>query len=126
MNFEKHIKEITYSNVNSLDESIFLEKLHSKRRRRDIKKFRILNGLSAAVFVSLFGWASFSQLTDDPMIYVSNDLKPMEIMDIETEIYVYELADYLVDTSDDIWETLAFLDEMNFETIAIKNNRGLE
>jgi hypothetical protein len=126
MNFEKHIKEITYSNVNSLDESIFLEKLHSKRRRRDIKKFRILNGLSAAVFVSLFGWASFSQLTDDPMIYVSNDLKPMEIMDIETEIYIYELADYLVDTSDDIWETLAFLDEMNFETIAIKNNRGLE
>jgi len=126
MNFEKHIKEINYSNVNSLDESIFLEKLHSKRRRRDIKKFRILNGLSAAVFVSLFGWASFSQLTDDPMIYVSNDLKPMEIMDIETEIYVYELADYLVDTSDDIWETLAFLDEMNFETIAIKNNRGLE
>lgn len=126
MNFEKHIKEITYSNVNSLDESIFLEKLHSKRRSRDIKKFRILNGLSAAVFVSLFGWASFSQLTDDPMIYVSNDLKPMEIMDIETEIYVYELADYLVDTSDDIWETLAFLDEMNFETIAIKNNRGLE
>jgi len=126
MNFEKHIKEITYSNVNSLDESIFLEKLHSKRRRRDIKKFRILNGLSSAVFVSLLGWASFSQLTDDPMIYVSNDLKPMEIMDIETEIYVYELADYLVDTSDDIWETLAFLDEMNFETIAIKNNRGLE
>jgi hypothetical protein len=126
MNFEKHIKEITYSNVNSLDESIFLEKLHSKRRRRDIKKFRILNGLSAAVFVSLLGWASFSQLTDDPMTYVSNDLKPMEIMDIETEIYVYELVDYLVDTSDDIWETLAFLDEINFETIATKNNRGLK
>jgi hypothetical protein len=47
-------------------------------------------------------------------------------MDIETEIYVYELVDYLVDTSDDIWETLAFLDEINFETIATKNNRGLK
>ena len=126
MNFEKHIKEISYSNVNSLDENIFLENLHSERRRRDLKNNRILNGLSAGMLVILFSWVTFSQLTDNPMIYASNDLKPMEIMDIETETYVYELADYLVESSDDIWETLAFLDEMNFETIAIKNNRGLE
>jgi|TARA_B110000263_G_scaffold35125_1_gene26869 hypothetical protein len=126
MNFEKHIKEISYSNVNSLDENIFLENLHSERRRRDLKNNRILNGLSAGMLVILFSWVTFSQLTDNPMIYASNDLKPMEIMDIETETYVYELADYLVESSDDIWETLAFLDEMNFETIALKNNRGLE
>jgi hypothetical protein len=126
MNFEKHIKEISYSNVNSLDENIFLENLHSERRRRDLKNNRILNGLSAGMLVILFSWVTFSQLTDNPMIYASNDLKPMEIMDIETETYVYELADYLVESSDDIWETLAFLDEINFETIALKNNRGLE
>ena len=126
MNFEKHIKELSYSNVNSLDENIFLENLHSERRRRDLKNNRILNGLSAGMLVILFSWVTFSQLTDNPMIYASNDLKPMEIMDIETETYVYELADYLVESSDDIWETLAFLDEMNFETIALKNNRGLE
>ena len=47
-------------------------------------------------------------------------------MDIETETYVYELADYLVETSDDIWETLAFLDEINFETVIINENGGLE
>ena len=47
-------------------------------------------------------------------------------MDIETETYLYELADYLVETSDDIWETLAFLDEINFETVIINENGGLE
>ena len=47
-------------------------------------------------------------------------------MDIQTETYVYELADYLLETSDDVWETLAFLDEINFETLDTKNNGGLE
>ena len=126
MNFEKHIKQISNSNDASLDYEIFLEKLHLERKKREIKRHSFLSSFSAAAFVILFSWISFSQLTDDPMIYTSTDLKAIKFMDIETEIYVYELADYLVESSDDIWETIAFLDEMNFETIVTKNNGGLE
>jgi len=126
MNFEKYIKQISNSKDASLDYEIFLDKLHLERKKREIKRHSFLYSFSAAAFVIFFSWISFSQLTDDPMIYTSNDLKAIEFMDIETEIYVYELADYLVESSDDIWETIAFLDEMNFETIARKNNGGLE
>ena len=126
MDFEKYIKGISDSNVSSLDENTFLDKLHSERKRRDLNKSRFFNGLSAGAFVILFSFITFAQLGDDPMFYVSNDLKALEVMDVETETYVYELADYLVDTSDDIWETLAFLDELNFETIIINENGGLE
>ena len=126
MNFEKYIKEVSDSNVSSLNENIFLEKLHSERRRRDSNKLRLFNGLSAGVCVLLFSFITFSQLADDPIVYVSNDLKSLESMDIETETYVYELADYLVEISDDIWVTLAFLDEINFETVIINENGGLE
>ncbi len=38
MNFEKYIIEVSDSNVSSLNENIFLEKLHSERRRRDSNK----------------------------------------------------------------------------------------
>jgi hypothetical protein len=126
MNFEQQIKEMSSSNINLIDENIFLEKLHSERKRRVLNNNRILNGLSAGILVLFFSWASFSQLTDDPAVYVSIDLQPIEFMDIESETYVYELADYLLETSDDLWETLAFLDEINFENLDTKNNGGLE
>ena len=47
-------------------------------------------------------------------------------MDNETEEFVYELAEYLVENSDDIWETLTFLDKIEFETVVAMNNGGLE
>ena len=126
MNFEQQIKEMSNSNINLIDENIFLKKLHFERKRRVLNNNRILNGLSAAIVVLFFSWTSFSQLTDDPTVNVSIDLQPLEFMDIQTETYVYELADYLLETSDDVWETLAFLDEINFETLDTKNNGGLE
>ena len=85
-----------------------------------------MNGVAAAALVAVFGLASFSQLTDDPAVYGSNDLYAMEVMDTETEAYVYDLASYLVDTSDDIWETIMFLDEIQFEPVIAMNNRGIE
>ena len=56
MNFEQQIKEMTNSNINSINENIFLEKLHSERKRRDLKTNRILNGLSAGILVLFLSW----------------------------------------------------------------------
>ena len=85
-----------------------------------------MNGASSAAFLAIFGFASMSQLTDDFTVYASNDLQALEVMDSETEAYVYDLASYLVDTSDDIWETIMFLDEIQFEPVIAINNRGIE
>jgi hypothetical protein len=45
-------------------------------------------------------------------------------MDSETEEYVYDLAEYLVENSDDIWETLAFFDNIEFEPVTNMNDGG--
>ena len=91
-----------------------------------VKKMGIIYGVTAAAFVAVFGLMTTNQLTDDPAAYASNDLKPLEVMDLETEEYVYYLAEYLVENSDDIWETLAFLDNIEFEPVTTMNDGGIQ
>lgn len=86
------------------------------------KKMGIVNGLAAASVLFVLSLVTFNQLTDDPTVYASNDFKKIEVMDSETEEYVYDLAGYLVENSDDIWETLAFLDNIEFEPVATMND----
>ena len=126
MNIEKEFKNIIQSHNQTIDEKNFINNLHLELKRRYAKKIGFLNGVSAAAFLAIFGFASISQLTDDFNVYASNDLQALEVMDAETEEYVYEIASYLVDTSDDIWETIIFLDEIQYEPIIAMNNRGIE
>ena len=126
MNIENRLQQITQSGFSSPDGDAFIAKLHGERQRRHEQKIGFMNGVAAAALVAVFGLASFSQLTDDPAVYGSNDLYAIEVMDTETEAYVYDLASYLVDTSDDIWETIMFLDEIQFEPVIAMNNRGIE
>ena len=91
-----------------------------------VKKMGIIYGVTAAAFVAVFGLMTTNQLTDDPAAYASNDLKLLEVMDSETEEYVYDLAEYLVESSDDIWETLAFLDNIEFEPVTTMNDGGIQ
>ena len=126
MNIKKEFKNIIQSHNQTIDENNFINNLHLERKRRYAKKIGFLNGVSAAAFLAIFGFASISQLTDDFTVYASNDLQALEVMDAETEEYVYEIASYLVDTSDDIWETIIFLDEIQYEPIIAMNNRGVE
>ena len=95
-------------------------------QKRHVEKMGIINGITAAAFVAVFGLVTTNQLTDDPAAYASNDLKPLEVMDSETEEYVYDLAEYLVENSDDIWETLAFLDNIEFEPVTKMNDGGIQ
>tara|TARA_Y100000748_G_scaffold86606_1_gene71675 strand:+ start:58 stop:438 length:381 start_codon:yes stop_codon:yes gene_type:complete len=126
MNIEKEFKNIVQFRVESIDEDNFINNLHLERKRRHAKKIGFINGVSAAAFLAIFGFASMNQLTDDFSVYASNDLQALEVMDEETEAYVYDIASYLVDSSDDIWETIMFFDEIQYEPIIAMNNRGIE
>ncbi|MBL7031065.1 MAG: hypothetical protein ISR89_07865 [Candidatus Marinimicrobia bacterium] len=126
MNIEQRFQQISQSNYEALDGDSFLAKLHGERQKRHMKKMGFINGVTAAVIVAVFGFVTLNQLTDDPAVYASNDLIPLEVMDEATEEYVYDLAGYLVDSSDDIWETLAFLDEIEFEPVATMNDGGIQ
>ncbi len=126
MNIEQRFQQISQSNFETPDGDSFIATLHEERQKRHVKKMGIINGVMAAAFVAVFGLMTTNQLTDDPAAYASNDLKPLEVMDLETEEYVYDLAEYLVESSDDIWETLAFLDNIEFEPVTTMNDGGIQ
>ena len=126
MNLEKQFESIAKSQFSVPDGDTFLEKLHGERQKRQQRKMGFIHGLTSAVIVVVLGMITSSQLTDDPMVYASTDLIPVETMDAETEEFVYDLAVYLVDNSDDIWETLAFLDEIDFEPVVTMHQEETE
>ena len=126
MNIEKQFESIAKSQFSVPDGDAFLEKLHGERQKRQQRKMGFIHGLTSAAIVVVLGMITSSQLTDDPTIYASTDLIPVETMDAETEEFVYDLAVYLVDNSDDIWETLAFLDEIEFEPVVTMHEEETE
>ena len=126
MNIEKQFQGIAKSQFFAPDGDTFLEKLHGERQKRQQRKMGFIHGVTSAAIVVVLGMITSSQLTDDPMVYASTDLIPVETMDAETEEFVYDLAVYLVDNSDDIWETLAFLDEIDFEPVVTMHQEETE
>lgn len=126
MNIEKQFQGIAKSQFSTPDGDVFLEKLHGERQKRQQRKMGFIHGIASAAIVVVLGMITSSQLTDDPMVYASTDLIPVETMDAETEEFIYDLAVYLVDNSDDIWETLAFLDEIEFEPVVTMHQEETE
>ena len=126
MNIQNRYKQISQATFSTPDGDTFLNNLHGERQNRYQKKMGIINGVAAASVLIVLSLVTFNQLTDDPMNYASNDFIKIEAMDSETEEYVYDLAGYLVESSDDIWETLAFLDDIGFEPITSMKDGGTQ
>jgi hypothetical protein len=126
MNIENRFKQISQMSFSPPGGDTFLNNLHGERRNRYQKKMSIINGVAAASVLFVLSLVTFNQLTDDPMDYASSDFIMIEVMDSETEEYVYDLAEYLVESSDDIWETLAFLDDIGFKPITSMNSGGTQ
>lgn len=117
MNFENKLKNMAKVNFKAPDVDFFIKKMHFENKCRDIKRNNFISGIYSAITILTLGLFTISQLADDPSFHASYDLKAMEFMDEETELYVYDLASYLVETSDDIWKTIDFLNEIKFEPI---------
>ncbi len=125
MKFEEKIKQVLNVNDGSLDESQFIANFHVKQREMELQRSRINSSLATAVFLILFGWASFSQLEDE---YEMNDVYTYnlefdftdEIDSLDYDIYIDDLALYLVEEDDDIFSVLEFFNEVNYN-IEINN-----
>ena len=56
MNIEKEFKNLIQSQVQTLDEDSFINKLHLERKKRYAKKIGFMNGVSASAFLAIFGF----------------------------------------------------------------------
>ena len=121
MDVDKQIRKIQNDNVGSLNAESFIKNLHKKRNQNIMRSSQRISALGSLCVIALFGFFTVTQLANDPGSYASIDLTEYKEMDDETESYVLDLADYLLDSSNDIWETLAFFDEINFDNIIASN-----
>ena len=122
MNIEEQFKKLLNSSSDAIDSDIFLKNLQLERLRRSEKKLKLYNGVVSFCFVIALGFITMNQLTNDPDVYASVDLYSYQEMDEETEEYMNDLAFYLINTSDDIWQTIDFFETINFKNvIAMKN-----
>ena len=122
MNVEEQFKKLLNTSSDTIDSDVFLKNLHSERLRRSEKKLKLYNGVVSFCFVIVLGFITMNQLTNDPDVYASVDLYSYQEMDEETEEYMNDLAFYLINTSDDIWQTIDFFETINFENVIAMNN----
>ena len=124
MNIDKQIKKIQNEDVGNIDSQSFVNNLHRKRIQNDARSAQAISGIISFCILVIFSFLTVSQLAYEPGSFASIDLIPYEEMDSETEDYVIDLAVYLVNSSNDIWETLNFFDEINFDNIIASNYGG--
>ena len=124
MDFEKKIKESLQTQRIDLDSKMFLENLHTKRKAIEFRRNRIINAFSAMALLFFVGFSTFKSLQNENYSYALNDLKAMQNMDQETELFMHDLANYLIDSSDNYWETIEFFEELEYEPIYSLNIIG--
>lgn len=124
MDFEKKIKESLQTQRIDFDSEMFLENLHEKRKAIEFRRSRIINAFSAMALLLFVGFSTFKSLQNENYSYALNDLKAMQNMDQETELFMHDLANYLIDSSDNYWETIEFFEELEYEPIYSLNNIG--
>ena len=124
MDFEKKIKESLQTQRIDLDSEMFLENLHENRKAIEFRRSRIINAFSAMALLLFVGYSTFKSLQNENYSYALNDLKPIQGMDQETELFMHDLANYLIDSSDNYWETIEFFEELEYEPIYSLNNIG--
>ena len=124
MDFEKKIKKSLQTQRIDLDSEMFLENLHAKRKAIEFRRNKIINVFSALALLFFAGFSTFKSLQNENYSYALNDLKAIQNMDQETELFMHDLANYLIDSSDNYWEIIEFFEELKYEPIYSLNIIG--
>ncbi len=117
MNIEKQIQSLFSEEHAEINPDSFLDRLHNTREKRIRNQQRLSYGISMSVIVVLVGVLAFTQLSNNASsIQYEEYLISENITEEMAEEYYDELAVYLVENSDDIWLTMEFSYDANYQT----------
>ena len=124
MNIEKKIQNLFTEEHADINSDSFLDRLHNTREKRIRNQQRLSYGISMSVIVLLVGVLAFTQLSNNASSIQYEDYIISEnISDEMAEEYYDELAVYLVENSDDIWSTMEFFYDANYQIISNTENQ---
>ena len=122
MNIENQIQNLISEEHAVIDPDSFLDRLHSTRQKRNRNRQRLSYGISMSIIVLLVGVIAFTQLSNTASsVQFEEYLISANITDDMAEEYYDELAVYLVESSDDIWSTMEFFYDTNYQTNNMEN-----
>ena len=119
MNFKQTIRNIVEDHDVFIDKNKFLDTLHLRREKQLVRRQQLISGFAMCLIIVCISLFSFNQMNNQ-MDYSWNEdllINTNWENEIESENYLTDLSIILVDASDDIWATIEFLDEMNFDII---------
>ncbi len=117
MNIEKQIQNLFSEETAEINADRFLDRLYTTREKRIRNHQRLSYGISMSVIVLLVGVLAFTQLSNNASsVQYEEYLISENITEEMAEEYYDELAVYLVEQSDDIWSTMEFFYDTNYQT----------
>ena len=124
MNIEKQIQNLFTEEHADINPDSFLDRLHNTREKRLRNQQRLSYGISMSVIVLLVGVLAFTQLSNNASsIQYEEYIISENFTEEMTEEYYDELAVYLVENSDDIWSTMEFFYNTNYQIVSNMENQ---
>jgi hypothetical protein len=119
MNFEAKLKDQFVGPDSEIDADAFIKNLHKTRIKKAAQFQRIKTGIVSSVFLIIVGLFTIFQLDENaPGIHeYQQELFQLGITEEYEEEFNNYLAYYLVDESEDIWTTLSFLYDSDYQPI---------
>jgi len=119
MNFESKLKKI-FEPVNvEIQADSFLDNLHQVRKLQEIRLQRLKSGIITSTFVLILGIITLLKLDDNAagLQKYNYELFQLGMTEESQAEFNDEMAFYLVNDSDDIWSTLSFFYESDYQPI---------
>ena len=119
MNFESKLKKI-FEPVNvEIQADSFLDNLHQVRKLQEIRLQRLKSGIITSTFVLILGIITLLKLNDNAagLQKYNYELFQLGMTEESQAEFNNEMAFYLVNDSDDIWSTLSFFYESDYQPI---------
>jgi len=112
MKIEDKIKQSLLTSRRRINEDEFIENIHVRRLKFDRQSKQFMQTIFATIFIVCMGITTISQLEYQSVIIESYAETDSFKIEIDTTAYLNDMALFLTNSDEDIFDTLKFLQEI--------------
>ena len=112
MKIEDKIKQSLLTSRRRINEDEFIENIHVRRLKVDRQSKEFMQTIFATIFIVCMGITTISQLEYQSVIIESYAETDSFKIEIDTTAYLNDMALFLTNSDEDIFDTLKFLQEI--------------
>ena len=112
MKIEDKIKQSLLTSRRRINEDEFIENIHVRRLKVDRQSKQFMQTIFATIFIVCMGITTISQLEYQSVIIESYAETDSFKIEIDTTAYLNDMALFLTNSDEDIFDTLKFLHEI--------------